>query len=272
MTLTRLLLTFDVEELDWGQAREGSKEPDDGAASAQGVRALLPLLDRSGARATFFCTAHFAQCHEPLVREIHACRHEIGSHGLDHRDDYRRLEAETATERLAASRRLLEDVTGAAVPGVRTPRLAPCPADVIRAAGFRYDASPRPSWAASLAATRLLPRHPWQEGEIVRVPLSTVPFVRLTLSWYLFRVVGPRLTALLASLAAYGTPYVHLYFHPWEAADLSRLRRPHPLALGCGEAWLARFDALLGRLAGRADPVTISEMLVAVSGGVPGPA
>lgn len=258
--MKRLLVTFDVEELDWGRARAGTTDWCPTSPSASGLTAILPMLSELSLPATFFCTGTLARERPELVRMLVGEGHEVASHGLDHRDDYRRLAPGVAHDRLAASRRLLEDLTGAAVRGLRTPRLAPCPAAVVAAAGFAYDASPQPAWVRGAVFRRArLQRAPWWEAGIVRVPLSVLPVVRLPVAWYVLRALGSRATAALARLAGAGTPWIHLYFHPWEGADLRAQMAAHPLAWRTGPRWVEGLRALLVRLAGSHPATTVSE-------------
>ncbi|MFQ5507299.1 MAG: polysaccharide deacetylase family protein, partial [Planctomycetota bacterium] len=86
---TRHALTIDVE--DYFQVlnlrahcpRERWDETELRLAEPTGQ--LLDMLDRAGARATFFCLGWIAERVPELVREICARGHEIGSHGYDHR-------------------------------------------------------------------------------------------------------------------------------------------------------------------------------------------
>jgi peptidoglycan/xylan/chitin deacetylase (PgdA/CDA1 family) len=56
---------------------------DDGP-TAQGVDAVLPVLDAHGARATFFLIGREAQNRPDLVRRIVASGHEVGNHSWSH--------------------------------------------------------------------------------------------------------------------------------------------------------------------------------------------
>ena len=259
--MKRLLITFDAEEVDWGRAptiTRASPRP-----SAEGIDRILPVLDRVSVRSTFFCTALFAQRQPLQVRAIAAGGHEVASHGWGHGDDYGCLPAARALGRLRDSRNLLEDVTGRVVLGVRAPRLATCPAGVLAAAGFVYDASPQPAWMKTGVRGLGMPRQPWEEAGISRVPLSVVPVIGLPVAWYVFRVAGHRATYALARLSGVGAPFVHLYFHPWEAATLARDLARHPLGWRCGPAWLNRFEAMASRLALAHDPATVGEFVTA---------
>lgn len=254
--MRRLLVTFDVEEVDWGRPAVGSGwEPC--RPSAEGLAAILPVLERLALPATLFCTASFARAHPDLLRDAANSGHELASHGLDHRDDYRTMPAGAAADRLRESRLRLEDMTGSVIRGVRTPRLAPCPAAAVADAGFCYDASPHPTWVGHGLRGLRTPRVPWQEGGIVRVPLSTTPLLRLPVGWQVLRASGAAPATLLARLAGAGAPWVHLYFHPWEAVELRRWMGAHPLGWGSGPAWVARLRRLLERLASRLSPSSV---------------
>lgn len=252
-----LLITFDAEELDWGTA--SSNAHDSTAPSAEGIDRLLPVLARVRARATFFCTGRFARSRPALVRALASAGHEVASHGWEHGDDYARLPAASSLGRLRDSRLLLEDVAGRTIRGVRTPRLAPCPAAVLAEAGFVYDASPQPAWMKAGMRGLRMPRKPWRESGLLRVPLSVVPVIGLPVAWYVFRVAGPGATRALARLSGLGAPFVHLYFHPWEAAVPTTDRARHPSSWRCGPAWLRRFEVLASRLALHYDPATVEE-------------
>ncbi len=254
--MRRLLVTFDVEEVDWGRPRPGSAwEPC--RPSAEGLAAIQPVVERLAIPATLFCTASFARVYPELVRDAAARGHEIASHGLDHRDDYGALPPSAARDRLRDARLRLEDIVGSAVRGLRTPRLAPCPAAVVAGAGYAYDASPHPTWVGHGLRGLTAARVPQLEAGVVRVPLSTTPALRLPVGWYVLRALGAAPTARLARWAGAGTPWVHLYFHPWEASDLRPWLGVHPLAWRTGPGWAASLQRLLDRLAGRLHPSTV---------------
>ncbi len=258
--MKRLLVTFDVEEVDWGRPRGGARW-DATDPSSEGLERVLPALAARGVPATFFVTATFARRRPELLRRLLEDGHEIGSHGLEHLDDYARIPPADALDRLRGSRLALEDVTGRAVRGVRTPRLAPCPAAIVSAAGYAYDASPHPTWLRHGLGGVLAPRRPWQECGIVRVPLSVVPVLRLPAAWYVLRLAGARTTATIARLAGAGTPWIHLYFHPWEGADLGQAGFRHALALATGPGWVRRLCRLLDRLAPSTEARTVGDAL-----------
>lgn len=67
--------------------------------------AILEILDRFGARATFFEEGRHVRGREALMRRILASGDEIGNHSFDHPRD-------PGSEQLAATDRLIHDATG----------------------------------------------------------------------------------------------------------------------------------------------------------------
>lgn len=135
-------LTVDLEE--WHDTVLFGGAPDDGSFPRT-VDAVLDLLRRRGARATFFMLGRLAEAHPGAARSIASAGHEIASHGHTHRSLWR-LTPEEFSADLAASRAALKAACGAEPLGYRAPTwslkgreraLLP----LIKAAGFRYDSS-----------------------------------------------------------------------------------------------------------------------------------
>ena len=81
---------------------------------------VLQLLDRHSVQGTFFVLGWVAQRFPQLVREIHACGHEVGSHGYWHRLIYDCSPGDFRDD-LRRSRDVLEDAIGARVTSHRAP-------------------------------------------------------------------------------------------------------------------------------------------------------
>ncbi len=75
---------------------------------------MMQLLERHNVRGTFFILGWVARRFPRLVREIHACGHEVGSHGFWHRLIYEQSPGEFRDD-LRHSREVLEDAIGAGV-------------------------------------------------------------------------------------------------------------------------------------------------------------
>ena len=260
--MKKLLLTYDVEEFDW---RLGGGRPLPAAEqiriTAEGLRKLLPLHERHRTPATFFVTGAFASAEAELVAETARAGHEIAVHGLEHRDDYANLEPTIAIDRLKRAREQVEAASGQEAVGMRTPRLRHCLAFIVRDAGFSYDASPHPTWIPGRYFGLHFRRVPWRQEGITKVPISVVPGIRMPVSWMWFQFAGPRLGLLGARLALIGAPYLHLYFHPWEAVSLRPYGAPPPFSLRTGAVFLEALDRLLAWSDGRLAPATVREIV-----------
>lgn len=109
------------------------------------VDTLLALLDRHGARATFFVLGWIAERHPLLVKAIAAADHEVASHGWDHRrvtdqspDQFR--------ESVRRTKGVLEGLVGEPVVGFRAPSFSIVPGrewalELLIEEGYAYDSS-----------------------------------------------------------------------------------------------------------------------------------
>ena len=247
-----LLLTFDAEEFDLPEALGRPVDPArQFDATVDGIVRLLPLLARHNARATFFVTGRLAEARPHAVASLAAAGHEVAVHGLAHADEYGRLPAELIVTRLRRARALVEAASGRPAIGIRTPRLQPCAAAPLRDAGFAYDASSHPTWVPGRYNRLREPRRPWRDDGLLRLPISVLPGLRWPVSFIWYRAAGARAGRWLAHLAASRSPYLHLYFHPWEAVDIRPYGVPAWLAVRTGDRFLAALDDLLARSAPR---------------------
>ena len=99
---------------------------DDGPNDAATL-ALLEILARHNARATFFMIGKFVRQHPEIVRAVHAAGHLIGNHTYTH-PWLTMLPARQIREELRTCNEALEDVVGAPIRYVRFPHGARRPA------------------------------------------------------------------------------------------------------------------------------------------------
>ena len=188
---------------------------------------LLALLERHGARGTFFVLGWTAARHPELVRRIAAAGHEIASHGFDHELVYNQ-EPEIFRQDVRRTRRLLQDLSGQEVIGYRAPSYTIVPRTlwalgILAEEGYRYDSSifpiPRRRYGMP-GAPRWPHRRDLGDGVgIAEFPLPTVRCGPLNLpatgGAYLrllpYRFQSWSLRRMLAS----GRAFV-LTIHPWE--------------------------------------------------------
>ncbi|MEO7402233.1 MAG: polysaccharide deacetylase family protein, partial [Burkholderiales bacterium] len=84
------------------------------------VERLLEILDTPSARATFFTLGWVAERYPQMVQRIVANGHELASHGYAHLRATDQTQAEFRDD-IVRAKRLLEDISGAAVIGYRAP-------------------------------------------------------------------------------------------------------------------------------------------------------
>ncbi len=143
------MLTVDVE--DWFHILECDEAPDRAGWDdlpgrvERNTDRLLELLAEQGARATFFTVGWVAWRYPDLIKRIAAAGHELASHGFWH-EVVRRHDAASFAADLAASKKVVEDLTGQPVEGYRAAGNSITPAnawafDLILEQGYTYDAS-----------------------------------------------------------------------------------------------------------------------------------
>ncbi len=203
----KLLLGFDLEEYE----KEGEKGFDTGY---KGGKIVQDLLSRTGIPATFFMTASFFEKAPDLVCEL-SDSHEIAFHGLTHQDDYQSLSDEEAYERLARGKKVMGDLH---IKGFRAPRMRPPSYQVLKKAGFLYSSSLHPTFVPGRYNHMRSPRFPFLKEGVLEIPVSVSPGLRLPLSWVWFRQLG--VTYAKAITLSVDTPFLCIYFHPWEFVPL----------------------------------------------------
>lgn len=238
-------LTVDVE--DWYHGHDLDIDPhrwdslEDRIERSTG--AVLDLLSRHGARATFFVLGHVARRHPAMVREIASAGHEIGSHGDMHRLVYSQDRVQFR-EDLLASRRTLEDITGRDVKIYRAPSWSISKSslwalEILEEEGFTCDSSVQPFKTPlyGIDGAPVFPYHPVIGGrrlEILEFPPTVLPLgpLRLPFAGGLYlRALPVRVVALALGLVNRGRPGM-VYVHPWEMdPGQPRIRVPAMLRL-----------------------------------------
>lgn len=248
-------LSFDVEEFDLPNEYGGDLELDQQLEHGErGFRTVLPWMRELGAACTMFTTARFAEHAPELVREA-AEDHEIASHGVRHDrfdpPDY------------ADSRTRLEAITGGTITGFRRPRLQPIDPHACRAAGYRYDSSENPVRLPGRYDNRHLPRIPRFEDDLLRVPISASPKLRIPLFWLAWgNLPRPLLRSALDRTLAHDGRLI-LFFHPWEFIEPPQQPMPRVVRRRVGPHMLERVDRELRRLARNAEFKPMHELLAA---------
>lgn len=232
------------------------------AAAATGR--LLDLLERAGARGTFFVLDAVVRADPALVRDIARRGHEVASHGHDHRKLAEHSPASFRAGMMAARDRLA-DLLGAPPAGFRAPYFSLTPAaawapGVLAEAGFAYSSSVLPAWNP-MAGWPGAPRRPfaWPGGLLeLPVPVGRVgPLLIPFLGGMYLRWLPPwRLSMLVrAWVAETGDGHLWSYCHPYDLdAGEGLVHRADAGLAGSVMLWLNRgptLPRLEGLLRGR---------------------
>jgi len=206
----------------------------------QNIEVLLEILDEVGVKGTFFFVGRLARDIPAVVRKVAFAGHEIGCHNYLHLRVFD-TERDEFTEKVAAAKKDLEDVSGRPVYGFRAPDFSITQEsiwalDVLREAGFVYDSSIYPFglhdvYGIKNAETGInkLP------NGLIEVPMSTIEFLGKRIPFGgggYFRLYPLWLTRLfIGMLNKRGTACIS-YIHPYEVgpvipkvSELSAYRR-----------------------------------------------
>jgi polysaccharide deacetylase family protein (PEP-CTERM system associated) len=187
---------------------------------------LLELLAKGGGTATCFVVGYFGKRFPQLIREAVAAGHEIAAHGYFHRLIYEMSPTGFYQDALA-TRKLLEDVSGAAVRGFRAPAFSvtertPWFFEKLVEAGYRYDSSvfPAPHQTGGLAGGALAPYTvPTAAGALAEFPITTVRVLGQPMCFfgggYLRLFPYPVIRAMGRKAQSEGRPII-FYVHPRE--------------------------------------------------------
>ncbi|HKE45090.1 MAG TPA: XrtA system polysaccharide deacetylase [Steroidobacteraceae bacterium] len=192
------------------------------------VERILDLFGRHGIQATFFTLGWVAERYPQLVRRIVDSGHEIASHGMQHTRVTQQSREQFQSD-VQRTKRLLEDVTGRAVPGYRAASYSIgadnlWALDVLREAGHLYSSSIYPI-RHDLYGMPEAPRFAFRthDNGILEVPVTTVQVGDLRLPcggggyFRLFPYAVSRWAMQRVNLTD-RQPCV-FYFHPWEIDD-----------------------------------------------------
>jgi polysaccharide deacetylase family protein (PEP-CTERM system associated) len=234
MPARRVALTVDVEFFD-SAFRFRERAPDQIPNEArtmgiEGIEFVADLLERHGARGTFFTLGEVAEQIPETIADLVDRGHEVASHGYSKsHPDLRECSEETVREELGSSKRILENVTGEGVDGFRAPAFA-LDDDVIKIAaeqGYAYDSSVVPCrripgfYGTPDAPTEPFSSELWfSTSGVTEFPMATAPLFRLPVSGAWMRLLGRRYALWGVRSHAERHPATVLYVHPWELVDV----------------------------------------------------
>jgi polysaccharide deacetylase family protein (PEP-CTERM system associated) len=188
------------------------------------IERLLGLLDRSGARATFFTLGWIAKRYPAMVRDIVAGGHELASHGYAHLRASEQTPAEFARD-IGEAKAILEDIAGTAVQGYRAPSFSIGPRnlwafDAIAAAGYRYSSSVYPVQHDHYGMPDA-PRFPYRlSNGLLEIPITTTQLLGRNLpaggGGYFRLVPYPVSRWAIERVNRVDRKPAMFYMHPWE--------------------------------------------------------
>lgn len=235
-----VLLSFDVEEFDMPLEYNFSISTDEQMeVGKKGLDAIMPVLNDVSIEATLFTTANFAMQYPAAVRSL-AARHEIASHTFFH--------SAFEDAHLLQSKLKLEEISGTPVTGLRMPRMRKVATQEVKKAGYSYDSSINPTWLPGRYNNLHLPRVMYTDEEMLRVPASVSPFLRLPLFWLSFKNMPYWFFLRLALQTLKKDGYICLYFHPWEFTGIENYGLPKYTRKPDGQVLLNRLLALISDL------------------------
>lgn len=216
-----ILLTFDIEEFDLPlEFNEEISEKEQLEISLKGFKEILKILKQENVPATFFVTAKFAVNNKKLIRHL-AKNNEIALHGLVHKDDYRKMRKEERLARLKKAKRIVESIIQKKVIGFRAPRFHIKQIKTLSLIGIKYDSSLHPTYIPGRYNNFFTEKQIHRHGNLIEIPVSVTPLVRLPLFWFAFRNLGLRYAKLCTYSCFFDSRYTMLLFHPWEFVDLN---------------------------------------------------
>lgn len=250
-----ILLTFDVEEFDIPlEYHCNIDEQKQMEIGMQGLDAIVHLLCKKDLCCTLFTTANFAQQFPAIINKL-SVQHEIASHTFYH--------SSFKNEDLLSSKNVLENITGKKVTGLRMPRMRPVSMEAVKAAGYHYDSSINPTWLPGRYNYTHLPRTLFAEKEVLRLPASVSPNLRIPLFWLAFKNFPYQIYRRLALQTLHKDGYLNLYFHPWEFTNINGFNLPDYVKKDCGDLLLKKLERLINDLKNEADFFSIAQFLQA---------
>ncbi len=251
--MSQVLLSFDVEEFDMPlEYQQTISLEEQLQVGKQGLDAVVQLLQKQNIVATHFTTANFANHYSEAIKNLSE-QHEIASHTYYH--------SNFKEEHLLQSRLVLEAITGKPVIGLRMPRMKVIEMNLVKAAGYTYDSSINPTWLPGRYNNLSKPRTIYYQDEMLRLPASVSPTLRLPLFWLGFKNYPYALFLHLCRQCLHKDGYVCLYFHPWEFTNLSNYQMPGYTKKPDGKKLWSRLDKLITDLKMDNDFSTIQQFL-----------
>ena len=239
-----ILLSFDIEEFDGPREHGVDYSLEEGMkVSVEGTNIILDVLKANDVRATFFCTANFAERAPDVMERIISEGHEVACHGVDHFEP-----KETDFE---VSKEIVERVCGLTVTGYRQPRMFPVLDSEIKRVGYKYNSSLNPAFIPGRYMNLDTPRTWFVKDGVMQIPASVTPLVRFPLFWLSLHNLPEFMYHWLVRRVLKKDGYFVTYFHPWEFYELKEhpeFKMPFIIKNHSGRQMAERLDRLVKML------------------------
>jgi hypothetical protein len=162
------------------------------------------------------------------------------------------------------SKKVLEEITGKKIYGFRMPLLKKIELKRIKDAGYNYDSSINPTFIPGRYNNYFTPRKFYKDTKenIFVLPFSVSPVFRIPLFWLSFKNFNFSFYLCLCKYALARDHYLHLYFHPWEFADLKSFPIPEYIKRYSGSTYTTHFEKLIKSLKQKGEFITIHNFLM----------
>ena len=251
----QILLTFDLEEFDLPLEFECPITGEDQInITNNGLLRIIRLFSGYNIPATFFTTSFYADKNKKLIKDLSE-NHEIASHAKYH--------SQFTEDDLIVSKNELESITGSQIKGFRMPKFKKIDLSLVKAAGYEYDSSINPTFIPGRYNNFFAKREIYYDAKnnLIEIPASVSPIIRFPLFWLSFKNIPLPVYLHSCKRVLRRDSYLHLYFHPWEFADLESFNIPTYIKRLSGETLLKRFEKLIVELMKTGNFSTISFFL-----------
>lgn len=239
-----ILLSFDIEEFDGPREHGVEYSLEEGMkVSVEGTNIILDVLKANDVRATFFCTANFAENAPDVMRRIMDEGHEVACHGVDHFEP-----KETDFEK---SKEIVEGICDITVTGYRQPRMFQVKDSEIKRVGYLYNSSLNPAFIPGRYMNLKTPRTWFYKDGVMQIPASVTPLVRFPLFWLSLHNLPEGIYHWMVRRVLKKDGYFVTYFHPWEFYELKdhpEFKMPFIIKNHSGRQMAERLDRLVRML------------------------
>lgn len=224
---------------------------------------VLDILDRAGAKATFFLIASHVEERPDIAVEIERRGHEIGLHGYDHRLLYDMTEnefAQTVEKALTILKKYVsQEIIGYQAPRFSVNRTTLWALEVLIKKGFKYDCSIFPIKHPTYGIEEFS-RYPlWIKNDFCEIPMPTLRVLGRNFPFGgggYFRHPPYLLSRLCFKAYNQSRRPALAYVHPWEFRnsrewmDIFELEktswiRRRRIFRNCGENFASKFERLI---------------------------